>query len=125
MLTGPDLNSLLLSVVHQPYDGLFLPYQEQWLNLGPINQGKASGRSSSFSFFFFIVVVVFFFFFFFLLLSIVGLQQYNVTFKMINDHYTELQALGFHSLSYYDIGPLGKRKKERKKEKRKRRRQKE
>ena len=24
-----------------PYDGLFLPYQEQWLNLGPINGGLA------------------------------------------------------------------------------------
>lgn len=22
-----------------PYDGLFLPYQEEWLNLGPINGG--------------------------------------------------------------------------------------
>ena len=22
-----------------PYDGLFLPYQEQWQNLGPVNQG--------------------------------------------------------------------------------------
>jgi hypothetical protein len=24
-----------------PYDGLFLPYQERWLNLGPINEGLA------------------------------------------------------------------------------------
>ena len=24
-----------------PYDGLFLPYQEEWLNLGPINGGLA------------------------------------------------------------------------------------
>ena len=22
-----------------PYDGLFAPYQDEWLNLGPINQG--------------------------------------------------------------------------------------
>lgn len=24
-----------------PYDGLFLPYQDKWLNLGPINGGLA------------------------------------------------------------------------------------
>ena len=42
-------------------------YQEQWLNLGPINQ---------------------------------GLQQYNVTFQMINDYYKGIQDAGFHSLSY-------------------------
>jgi hypothetical protein len=24
-----------------PFDGLFLPYQDKWLNLGPINGGLA------------------------------------------------------------------------------------
>ncbi len=54
-----------------PYDGLFLPYQEKWLNLGPING---------------------------------GLAQYNVTYDMINRYYQRIQADGFHSLSYFDIG---------------------
>ena len=30
-----------LSGTWMPYDGLFLPYQEEWLNLGPINGGLA------------------------------------------------------------------------------------
>lgn len=30
-----------LSGTWMPYDGLFLPYQEDWLNLGPINGGLA------------------------------------------------------------------------------------
>ena len=25
--------------MRRPYDGLFLPYQSEWLNLGPINAG--------------------------------------------------------------------------------------
>ena len=28
-----------LSGTWMPYDGLFLPYQDKWLNLGPINGG--------------------------------------------------------------------------------------
>ena len=59
-----------------PYDGLFLPYQEEWLNLGPING---------------------------------GLAQYNVTYPMIDDYYAKIQANGFHSLSYFDIGNWGTR----------------
>jgi len=59
-----------------PYDGLFLPYQEEWLNLGPING---------------------------------GLAQYNVTFAKIEAYYTAIQKLGFHSLSYFDIGNWGTR----------------
>ena len=30
-----------LSGTFMPYDGLFLPYQDRWLNLGPINRGLA------------------------------------------------------------------------------------
>ena len=57
-----------------PYDGLFYPYQEEWLNLGPINE---------------------------------GLDQYNVTYAMINQYYQKYKSLGFHSLSYFDIGNWG------------------
>ena len=32
--------SHMLSFFHR-YDGLFLPYQDEWLNLGPINGGLA------------------------------------------------------------------------------------
>ena len=28
-----------LSGTFMPYDGLFLPYQDEWLNLGPVNGG--------------------------------------------------------------------------------------
>ena len=63
-----------LSGTWMPYDGLFLPYQEKWENLGPING---------------------------------GLAQYNVTFDMINNYYKNIQASGFHSLSYFDIGNWG------------------
>ena len=59
-----------------PYDGLFLPYQEKWLNLGPING---------------------------------GLAQYNVTYGMIDQYLARIQRLGFHSLSYFDIGNWGTR----------------
>ena len=64
-----------LSGTFMPYDGLFLPYQEEpWLNLGPING---------------------------------GLKQYNVTYPMIDAYYRDIQAKGFHSLSYFDIGNWG------------------
>ena len=63
-----------LSGTFMPYDGLFLPYQDEWLNLGPING---------------------------------GLAQYNVTYPMINKYYDQIQAAGFHSLSYFDIGNWG------------------
>jgi len=63
-----------LSGTFMPYDGLFLPYSEEWLNLGPING---------------------------------GLAQYNVTYQMINSYYETIQADGFHSLSYFDIGNWG------------------
>jgi hypothetical protein len=65
-----------LSGTWMPYDGLFLPYQERWLNLGPING---------------------------------GLAQYNVTYSKIDDYYQRIQAAGFHSLSYFDIGNWGTR----------------
>ena len=60
-----------LSGTWMPYDGLFLPYMEEWPNLGPING---------------------------------GLKQYNVTYKMMEAYYEQIQAAGFHSLSYFDIG---------------------
>lgn len=63
-----------LSGTFMPYDGLFYPYQEEWLNLGPINE---------------------------------GLDQYNVTYAMINQYYQKYKSLGFHSLSYFDIGNWG------------------
>ena len=63
-----------LSGTWMPYDGLFLPYQDEWLNLGPING---------------------------------GLAQYNVTYPMIDKYYADIQAKGFHSLSYFDIGNWG------------------
>eukprot|EP00658_Telonema_sp_P-2_P039704 TRINITY_DN28378_c0_g1_i1.p2 TRINITY_DN28378_c0_g1~~TRINITY_DN28378_c0_g1_i1.p2 ORF type:complete len:113 (-),score=27.22 TRINITY_DN28378_c0_g1_i1:95-433(-) len=63
-----------LSGTWMPYDGLFLPYQEEWLNLGPINA---------------------------------GLKQYNVTYPMMDRYYQQIQAAGFHSLSYFDIGNWG------------------
>lgn len=63
-----------LSGTWMPYDGLFLPYQDKWLNLGPING---------------------------------GLAQYNVTYAMIDKYYADIQARGFHSLSYFDVGNWG------------------
>lgn len=63
-----------LSGTFMPYDGLFLPYQSEWQNLGPINA---------------------------------GLDQYNVTFALIDSTYAGIQAAGFHSLSYFDIGNWG------------------
>eukprot|EP00038_Savillea_parva_P010156 m.188310 g.188310 ORF g.188310 m.188310 type:complete len:848 (+) comp17384_c0_seq1:177-2720(+) len=63
-----------LSGTFMPYDGLFLPYQDSWLNLGPING---------------------------------GLKQYNVTYAKIEAYYQSIQSLGFHSLSYFDIGNWG------------------
>ena len=63
-----------LSGTWMPYDGLFLPYMEEWPNLGPING---------------------------------GLKQYNVTYKMMETYYEQIQAAGFHSLSYFDIGNWG------------------
>lgn len=63
-----------LSGTFMPYDGLFLPYQPRWLNLGPINA---------------------------------GLDQYNVTTTLINNFYSQVQAAGLHSLSYFDVGNWG------------------
>ena len=36
-----------------------------------------------------------------------GLAQYNVTYQMIDNYYADIQAKGFHSLSYFDIGNWG------------------
>eukprot|EP00041_Stephanoeca_diplocostata_P027866 m.777446 g.777446 ORF g.777446 m.777446 type:complete len:964 (-) comp23264_c0_seq2:304-3195(-) len=63
-----------LSGTWMPYDGLFLPYQEEWLNLGPINE---------------------------------GLEQYNVTYDVIETYYADILKAGFKSLSYFDIGNWG------------------
>ncbi len=65
-----------LSGTWLPYQGLFLPYQDEWLNLGPIGGGMA---------------------------------QYNVTYPLIGSVYSAIQADGFNSLSYFNLGEFGVR----------------
>lgn len=67
------------------YDGLFLPYQQEWANLGPINQGAKK------------IWPLF-------LPHHIGLDQYNVTDAKMVAYYEAIQKAGFHSLSYFDMG---------------------
>ena len=101
-----------LSGTFMPYDGLFLPYEPEWPNLGPINGGLAqyvtrSLLTSNFSLVYLLATddLLVSRSLLYLLLS----TRYNVTLGMINAYYEGVQAAGFHSLSYFDIGNWGTR----------------
>ena len=38
------------------------------------------------------------------LIKHLGEKQYNVTYEKMESYYQQIQAAGFHSLSYFDIG---------------------